>query len=159
MLSTAVARPLQLITRVMQWSSAVIVMGITSYFIHLGPRGQHLIYQEVISTLSVAFFLPAFISPFMPTALSKFVLGIDVIFSYLYASPLLSHNPMQANRIEAGSRPSSSPRKTITSRTATSTRPRSSTAARKRPTRLSSSWHCMFLTPSLSCFEFCGIEN
>jgi hypothetical protein len=67
----------------------------------------------------------------MPTALSKFVLGIDVIFSYLYASPLLSHNPMQANRIEAGSRPSSSPRKTTTSRIATSTRPRSSTAARK----------------------------
>jgi hypothetical protein len=48
MLSSSVARPLQLITRVMQWSSAVIVMGITSYFIHLGPRGQHLIYQEVI---------------------------------------------------------------------------------------------------------------
>ena len=32
----------------------------------------------------MVFFLPAFISPFMPTALSKFVLLIDVIFSYLY---------------------------------------------------------------------------
>lgn len=34
--------------------------------------------------MSVVFFLPAFISPFMPNALSKFVLIIDVIFSYLY---------------------------------------------------------------------------
>ncbi|GFF49450.1 hypothetical protein IFM58399_08558 [Aspergillus lentulus] len=89
MFSSAVARPLQLITRVLQWSSAVIVMGITSYFIHLGPRGQHLIYQEVISTLSVAFFLPAFISPFMPTALGKFVLAIDVIFSYLWLTAFI----------------------------------------------------------------------
>ncbi|KAF4267292.1 hypothetical protein KXW98_007766 [Aspergillus fumigatus] len=89
MFSSSVARPLQLITRLIQWSSAVIVMGITSYFIHLGPRGQHLIYQEVISTLSVAFFLPAFISPFMPTALSKFVLAIDVIFSYLWLTAFI----------------------------------------------------------------------
>ncbi|KAF7161049.1 hypothetical protein CNMCM5623_006726 [Aspergillus felis] len=89
MFSSAVARPLQLITRVLQWSSAVVVMGITSYFIHLGPRGEHLIYQEVISTLSVAFFLPAFVSPFMPTALSKFVLAIDIIFSYLWLTAFI----------------------------------------------------------------------
>ncbi|RHZ56427.1 uncharacterized protein CDV56_107620 [Aspergillus thermomutatus] len=89
MFSSSVARPLQLITRVMQWSSAVIVMGITSYFIHRGPRGQHIIYQEVISTMSVVFFLPAFISPFMPTALSKFVLAIDVIFSYLWLTAFI----------------------------------------------------------------------
>ena len=46
--STTIARPLQLVTRVLQWSSAVIVMGLTSYFISRGPRGQHIIYQEVI---------------------------------------------------------------------------------------------------------------
>ncbi|RAK99324.1 uncharacterized protein BO80DRAFT_128026 [Aspergillus ibericus CBS 121593] len=84
MFSSTVARPLQLVIRFMQWASAVIVMGITSYFIHRGPRGQHIIYQEVISTMSVVFFLPAFVSPFLPKALSKFVLGIDVIFSYLW---------------------------------------------------------------------------
>ncbi|RLL95152.1 hypothetical protein CFD26_103043 [Aspergillus turcosus] len=89
MFTTSVSRPLQLITRVLQWSSAVIVMGITSYFIHVGPRGQHLIYQEVIACLSVAFFLPAFISPFMPTFLSKFVLAIDVIFSYLWLTAFI----------------------------------------------------------------------
>lgn len=32
----------------MQWSSAVIVMGITSFFIHNYPKGEHIIYQEVI---------------------------------------------------------------------------------------------------------------
>lgn len=47
-ISKSLLRPLQLITRVLQWCSAVIVMGITSYFIHRGPRGQHIIYQEVI---------------------------------------------------------------------------------------------------------------
>lgn len=98
--STAVARPLQLVTRTLQWISAVIVMGLTSYFIHHGPHNQNMIYQEVIvcsvhfvsqpenltnkAVLSVVFFLPAFISPFLPSALSRFVLGIDVVFSYLY---------------------------------------------------------------------------
>lgn len=99
--STAIARPVQLATRTLQWSSAVIVMGLTSFFISRGPHGQHLLYQEVIvstpklqlssatysnyfqSVLSVVFFIPAFISPFLPTALSKFVLLIDIIFSYL----------------------------------------------------------------------------
>ncbi|KAJ6023704.1 hypothetical protein N7540_004501 [Penicillium herquei] len=87
--STTIARPLQLVTRTLQWSSAVIVMGLTSYFISKGPRGQHIIYQEVISTLSVVFFLPAFISPFLPSALSKFVLLIDVIFSYLWLTAFI----------------------------------------------------------------------
>ncbi|KAJ5715582.1 uncharacterized protein N7483_012763 [Penicillium malachiteum] len=87
--STTIARPLQLVTRTLQWSSAVIVMGLTSYFISKGPRGQHIIYQEVIATLSVAFFLPAFISPFLPSALSKFVLLIDVIFSYLWLTAFI----------------------------------------------------------------------
>lgn len=40
--------------------------------------------------MSVAFFLPAFISPFMPNVLSKFVLAIDIIFSYLYVVLLTS---------------------------------------------------------------------
>lgn len=44
----AIARPAMLVDRVLQWASAVIVMGITSYFIAQGPQGQHLIYQEVI---------------------------------------------------------------------------------------------------------------
>lgn len=41
--------------------------------------------QQFQAVTSVVFFLPAFISPFLPTALSKFVLLIDVVFSYLYA--------------------------------------------------------------------------
>lgn len=46
--STTITRPLQLLTRVLQWASAVIVMGLTSFFINRGPRGLHTIYQEVI---------------------------------------------------------------------------------------------------------------
>jgi hypothetical protein len=37
-----------LANRILQWSSAVIVMGITSYFIHKGLRGEHSKYTEVI---------------------------------------------------------------------------------------------------------------
>ncbi|OQE47330.1 hypothetical protein PENCOP_c001G07562 [Penicillium coprophilum] len=88
-LSPTIARPLQLITRFLQWSSAVIVMGLTSYFIHRGPRGQHTIYQEVISTISVVFFLPAFVSPFFPSSLSRLVLAIDVVFSYLWLTAFI----------------------------------------------------------------------
>lgn len=87
--SSSLLRPFQLITRVLQWCSAVIVMGITSYFINKGPRGQHIIYQEVISTMSVVFFLPAFLSPFMPKVLSGFVFAIDVIFSYLWLTAFI----------------------------------------------------------------------
>ncbi|KAF7183706.1 hypothetical protein CNMCM7691_004056 [Aspergillus felis] len=82
--SVTVTRPIILLVRFMQWSSAVIVMGITSYFMHNWPKGEHTIYQEVISTMSVAFFLPAFVSPFIPDKLSKIVLPIDIIFSYLW---------------------------------------------------------------------------
>ncbi|QQK40837.1 MARVEL-like domain [Penicillium digitatum] len=87
--STTLARPLQLVTRTMQWSSAVIVMGLTSFFINHGPRGQHTIYQEVIAVLSVVFFLPALISPFLPSSLGRFVLAIDVVFSYLWLTAFI----------------------------------------------------------------------
>lgn len=124
--STAISRPVQLATRTLQWCSAVIVMGLTAYFISKGPTGQHLIYQQVIvrtigahpafkpqprpittyksnikfqATLSVVFFLPAFVSPFLPTALSKFVLIIDVIFSYLYVSYPAQPIPAQSNPV------------------------------------------------------------
>ncbi|KAL2868958.1 uncharacterized protein BJX67DRAFT_379450 [Aspergillus lucknowensis] len=89
MVSQALTRPLMLATRALQWISAVIVMGITSYFINKGPRGQHIIYQEVIAVLSVVFFLPAFLSPFMPKMLSPFVFLIDVVFSYLWLTAFI----------------------------------------------------------------------
>ncbi|KAJ5982147.1 hypothetical protein N7451_012247 [Penicillium sp. IBT 35674x] len=89
MLLTTVSKPLNILTRFMQWSSAVIVMGITSYFMNNWPKGEHTIYQEVISTMSVAFFLPASASPFMPNLLTKFVTPIDIIFSYLWLTAFI----------------------------------------------------------------------
>lgn len=82
-------KPLQLLNRVLQWASAVIVLGITSYFINKGPRGQHIIFQEVIAAISVVFFLPAFLSPFMQKSLGGLVLAIDVIFSYLWLTSFI----------------------------------------------------------------------
>ncbi|OXV10780.1 hypothetical protein Egran_01459 [Elaphomyces granulatus] len=90
-ISTAMTRPVLLVARVMQWVSSVIVLGLVSYFINKGPspHGGHLIYEEVIAALSVAFFLPAFVSPFMPHILSKGVLAIDIIFSYLWLTSFI----------------------------------------------------------------------
>jgi len=76
-------------TRTLQWISAVIVMGITSYFIHRDLRGEHSIYIEVISTMSVVFFLPAFASIFKRGNLSLAVLVIDIIFSYLWLTAFI----------------------------------------------------------------------
>ncbi|KAJ5910640.1 hypothetical protein N7504_005283 [Penicillium tannophilum] len=87
--STSVARPLQLALRAMQWCSAVIVLGLTSWFISQGPRGQHIIYQEVIAAFSVVCFIPAFISPFRPSILSKTVILVDVVFSYLWLTAFI----------------------------------------------------------------------
>ncbi|KAJ6115414.1 hypothetical protein N7486_001192 [Penicillium sp. IBT 16267x] len=87
--STTVARPLQLVLRTLQWCSAVIVLGLTSRFVNQGPRGQHIIYQEVIAALSVVCFIPAFFSPFRPSSLSKIVILIDVVFSYLWLTAFI----------------------------------------------------------------------
>lgn len=40
---------------------------------------------EKQAVLSVVFFLPAFVSPFMPNMLGQVAFLIDVVFSYLYA--------------------------------------------------------------------------
>ncbi|KAH8689971.1 hypothetical protein BGW36DRAFT_307305 [Talaromyces proteolyticus] len=82
-------RPVLLLIRSLQWISSVIAMGIFSYLIHKNHHGAHLIYNEVIAVLSVVFFIPAFISPFMPTMLSKFVVLIDLVFSYLWLTAFI----------------------------------------------------------------------
>ena len=47
------SRPALLGSRVMQWASAVIVMGIASNFIHNYTTGEHIIYDEVIVSFSI----------------------------------------------------------------------------------------------------------
>lgn len=55
-ISTAITRPVLLLTRVLQWVSAVIVLGLVSYFIDKGPKphGVHLIYEVVIVSKPMA---------------------------------------------------------------------------------------------------------
>lgn len=47
MVNTAL-RGLLFATRLLQWCSSVIVMGIVAYFLHKFTRGQHLKYEIVI---------------------------------------------------------------------------------------------------------------
>lgn len=70
--------------RVIQWLSSVVVLGITSYLINVGPRGRSILYEEIIAVLSVAFFIPGFISVFLSNPIKEFVIFIDLVFSYLW---------------------------------------------------------------------------
>ncbi|OTA68060.1 hypothetical protein K449DRAFT_388834 [Hypoxylon sp. EC38] len=74
--------PFLLASNILIWISAVIVMGIVSYFISLNDRyvSSHLIYEEVISVLTVAFFLISFILGTYP----GYILLFNIIFSYLW---------------------------------------------------------------------------
>ncbi|KAJ5974788.1 hypothetical protein N7481_008495 [Penicillium waksmanii] len=89
-----------LCNRVIQWLSSVIVLGITSSFINVGPRGLTIVYVEIITEALFdtdgnrllfpwLFFLPAFVSPFLTTPVKDFVVFIDVIFSYLWLAAFI----------------------------------------------------------------------
>jgi len=88
LLTRFASRPALLGFRVMQWASAVIVMGIASNFIHKFSTGEHIIYDEVIATTAVAFFLPPLI-----TALHKRFhwhwIPLDLIYSYLWLTAVV----------------------------------------------------------------------
>jgi ABC-type thiamin/hydroxymethylpyrimidine transport system permease subunit len=61
--------------------SAIIVMGILSYFLHQShDQGNHVIYEEVIAVLTVAFFVFSYFLGGFPA----FILPFNLIFSYLW---------------------------------------------------------------------------
>ncbi|RYO99411.1 hypothetical protein DL764_006806 [Monosporascus ibericus] len=74
--------PLLLLSSIIIWCSAVIVMGIVSYFISQDtyPVGRLIIYTEVISVLTVAFFVASFLLGKSP----GYSLLFNIIFSYLW---------------------------------------------------------------------------
>lgn len=86
-------RFLVLLCRCVQWPSAVIVLGITGSFVNSMPqdnRGLLPIYTIIIAATSVAFFIPAFISPFIPIpALKGVVILVDVFYSHLWLTAFI----------------------------------------------------------------------
>ncbi len=66
----------------MQWISALIVMSLSAYFIAKFSAGEHLKYEITISTINVAFFIPALILPLF-TSYKGYLLPLSFIFSYL----------------------------------------------------------------------------
>ncbi|KAI1206846.1 uncharacterized protein F4807DRAFT_216771 [Annulohypoxylon truncatum] len=73
--------PFFLFSNALIWISAVIVMGILSYFISQNNYVPgRIIYEEVISVLTVAFFLISFILGTYP----GYILLFNIIFSYLW---------------------------------------------------------------------------
>lgn len=95
-------RFLLLCNRIIQWCSAVIVLGVNSSFIDSGPRGLFTTYVEIIvspskqkfgefyphpfpqAVISVAVFIPALMASFVKwTWVRASAFYIDFIFSYL----------------------------------------------------------------------------
>ncbi|PMD18071.1 hypothetical protein NA56DRAFT_691473 [Hyaloscypha hepaticicola] len=81
-------RSVLVLSRFMQWASAAIVMGIVSYYINHYPKGEHIIYEEVIACTTLGFFL-------LPLALSFtkkttwYIVPLDLIFSYLWLTAFI----------------------------------------------------------------------
>jgi hypothetical protein len=102
------------VLRVLQWVSAAIVMGISSYFISVGPRHQHALYWEILVSLTrsthhsrvvkltlqsvisvVIFFFVSVLSYLLFWNMERFawayyvVFAVDYAFSYLWVTPVL----------------------------------------------------------------------
>jgi len=79
--ATGGLHPAHSVINILIWISAVIVMGILSYFISQNNnQGSHVIYEEVIAVLTVAFFLLSFLLG----SYAGFFLLFNIIFSYLW---------------------------------------------------------------------------
>jgi hypothetical protein len=73
--------PFFMFSNALIWISAVIVMGIVSYFISLNNnQGNHIIYEEVIAVLTVAFF----VFSFFLGAYEGHILLFNLIFAFLW---------------------------------------------------------------------------
>jgi len=79
--TTGGLHPAHLFSNVLILISAIIVMGILSYFISQNnQQGNHIIYEEVIAVLTVA----AFVFSFFLGGLPSIILPFYTLFSYLW---------------------------------------------------------------------------
>ncbi|KAF2640168.1 hypothetical protein P280DRAFT_469872 [Massarina eburnea CBS 473.64] len=72
----------------MVWASSGIVVGITAFFLDKYPHDQHLIFELVIAALTLGFWIPSFILPFLPSYRSFYV-APNFIFSYLWVTSFI----------------------------------------------------------------------
>ncbi|KAF2405096.1 hypothetical protein EJ06DRAFT_525652 [Trichodelitschia bisporula] len=82
------ARYLLIANTFLQWVSAVIVMGLVSRFLAKNQHTTHLVYEEVIAVLNVAFFLPMLVLPARSSYGGHF-LPLNFIFSYLWLTAFI----------------------------------------------------------------------
>ncbi|KYK58931.1 hypothetical protein DCS_00058 [Drechmeria coniospora] len=86
---TGTFRALASFCHFMIFASAAIVMGIISYFLSQYPfRGSHVVYQEVISVITVAFYMVAMILPCFKSYEGYF-LPLNFFFSYLWLTSFI----------------------------------------------------------------------
>jgi len=88
MVESGTIRRVLALNRILQWASAVIVMGIVSYFIAKYTQGTHLIYEEVIACIMVGLWLPTLFLPFMGSY-KGYYWPLDLIFTYLWLTAFI----------------------------------------------------------------------
>ncbi|KAL1954972.1 hypothetical protein VTO42DRAFT_379 [Malbranchea cinnamomea] len=81
-------RTLLLITRFLQFASAVIVLGITGWLLHVLGHSSHIVYILVIAAISALLYLPGLLSPFLPK-IGWFTFLVDYILSYLWLAAFI----------------------------------------------------------------------
>ncbi|KAM4056577.1 membrane-associating domain-containing protein [Hirsutella rhossiliensis] len=88
-MSQTILRGLALANHFMIFASATIVTGLLSRFLHKNDfRNAHLIYEEVIATITLAFYLAATALPLIKSY-RGYLLPLNLIFSYLWLTSFI----------------------------------------------------------------------
>ncbi|KAF2746963.1 hypothetical protein M011DRAFT_72408 [Sporormia fimetaria CBS 119925] len=88
-LSNKVVRFLVSASNFVVFASAAIVVGITGYFLKNFTHDHHLIYEIIIGALTLFFWLPSFIVPFIGRIYRQYYLPMNLIFSYLWLTAFI----------------------------------------------------------------------
>ncbi|KAK1835690.1 hypothetical protein QBC39DRAFT_327346 [Podospora conica] len=88
-LTNIIPRTLLGLSNLVVFASSAITTGIISHFIHKHHgRGTHIVYNEVISVLTLFFYLFAIVLPILKSY-RGYLLPLNVILSYLWLTSLI----------------------------------------------------------------------
>ncbi|KAF2272247.1 might be a transmembrane protein [Westerdykella ornata] len=89
-LSHTAARVVVSACNFISWVSSIIVVGITGYLINNYTNDMRLIYWMVISTMTLAFWIPSFILPWLSRdRYHPWYFPLNLIFSYLWLTAFI----------------------------------------------------------------------
>jgi len=81
-------RPAILVNHVLHWISALIVLGISAYFINNYSHNTHLVYWISLAAVDALLYLPALVLPAV-SAYKGYLAPLAWIFSYLWLTAFI----------------------------------------------------------------------